>query len=51
MGRRKSSEEAVLGGSDRPFRRVDAMLEGRNMLKRDVLGIEESGEGGRSLVI
>ena len=39
MGRRKSSEEVVLGGSDRPFCRVGAVLEGRNMLKGDILGV------------
>ncbi len=39
--RRQSGKEVVLGGSDRPFRRVGAMLEGRNVLERDVFGEEE----------
>ena len=49
--RRQSGKKMVLGGSDRPFRRIGAVLEGKNMLKGDVLGVEEGSEGGRSLVI
>ncbi len=48
---RQSGKKMVLGGSDRPFRRVGSVLEGRNVLKRDVFGDEEGSEYGRSLII
>jgi hypothetical protein len=49
--RRQSGKKMVLGGSDRPFRRVGSVLEGRNVLKRDVFGDEEGSEDGGSLII
>jgi hypothetical protein len=49
--RRQSGKKVVLDGSDRPFRRVGAVLEGGNVLKRDVFGDEEGSEGDGSLII
>ncbi len=49
--RRQSGKKVILGGSDRPLRRVGSVLEGRNVLKRDVFGDEEGSEDGGSLII
>ena len=51
MARRDDGDDVVFGGLDRPFRWVGSVLEGRNVLKRDVFGDEEGSEDGGSLII
>ena len=51
MGGRKDGNNMVLGGTYSTFRRVRAMVEGRDILVGDVDGDEERSQVRRSLVV
>ncbi len=51
VGGRKDGDDVIFGGTNYSFRRVGAIVKGRDVLEGEVDREEERGEVGRGLVV